>query len=279
MTIAALRTEVEALMRGAAKEVVLPRFRQLRSGDISEKSPGEVVTCVDMDVERRLTDGLRSLVPDARIVGEEAVAANPALLDGVGSGLVWLIDPLDGTANYAAGREHFGIMVALVMDGAPRMGWIFDPLQDRLCFAERGAGAWSNGAPVHCDRAPAQRPVAALGTHFLPPAQRNLVHAIADLHFDRRPVPMCAAESYWRLAQGEDDIMLFQRSLPWDHAAGALFVSEAGGHISHWNLQDYSVGGDGAGVIAARSHGLWRQATDILLHCAGGLAPELARAA
>lgn len=279
MTTSALRMEVEALMRAAAEAVILPRFRQLEAGDVREKSPGEVVTCVDLEVERLLTEGLHTLVPGARIVGEEAVAADPALLGRAGSGAAWLIDPLDGTANYAAGREHFGVMIALVLDGIPQMGWILDPLQDRMCFAERGSGAWCNGQTVRCAATSTERPAAALGTHFLSPAQRNLVHAVADAHFDRRAVPMCAAESYWRLVLGDDAIMLFQRSLPWDHAAGALFVQEAGGHISHWNRADYCVGGPGTGILAARDHRLWQWAAEILLHAASGLVPELGRAA
>ena len=131
----ALREQVSALMRVVGAAVVAPRFRMLAADEISEKSPGEIVTSADYESERRLHDGLAALLPGARIVGEEAAGRDPNLLDDIGSGLVWLIDPLDGTANFAAGREPFGMMIALVDDGVPLAGWLLDPLSGRLCHA------------------------------------------------------------------------------------------------------------------------------------------------
>jgi len=271
--------QVSKLMRTVAAEVVLPRYQHLRAGEIAEKSPGEVVTCVDLEAELRLSAGLADLLPSALLVGEEAVAADPSLLDKVGEGVVWLIDPLDGTRNYSEGRAPFGMMVALVVDGEPQMGWMLDPLTDRMCFAERGQGAYCDDARVTTDSTPRDRPIAALGTHFLSPRRREEVHAAASRHFERVAVPMCAAESYPRLVLGRDDIMLFQRSLPWDHAAGALFVTEAGGRISHWDLSDYRVGGPSSGILAASDAGLWERAAEVLIVPAAGYSAAVERAA
>ncbi|WP_114952317.1 inositol monophosphatase family protein [Sphingosinicella terrae] len=275
----ALYDGVSALMYDVAANVLMPRYRRLAQGDIAEKSPGEIVTSVDLAAERRLASGLAALLPQARIVGEEATAANPELLDAAGHGLVWLVDPLDGTANYASGRGPFGIMVALVEDGVPHMGWILDGLEGRMCFAERGKGAWRGHERVRCSPTSLRRPIAALGTHFLSPARRERVHAAAARHLDRVPVPMCAAASYARLLLGQDDMALFQRSLPWDHAAGALIVEEAGGRVTHWDRSDYRVGGHGSGILAAASPALWERAAGILLGPAAGLAPALVQAA
>ena len=275
----ALREQVGALMRKVAAEVVMPRFCDLRAGEIAEKSPGEVVTCVDLAAERQLADGLTALMPAARVIGEEAAAADPALLDNAGDGVVWLIDPLDGTRNFAEGRAPFGVMVALVVDGVPQMGWMLDPVNGRMCFAERGQGAFCGDERVTMRRASRIRPTAALGTHFLSPLRRERVHAAAAPHFERVAVPMCAAESYPRLVLGRDDVMLFQRSLPWDHAAGALFVTEAGGRISHWDLSDYRVGGTSGGILAAGDARLWEHAAQILLPYAIGIAAPIERAA
>lgn len=259
-------------MRGVAAREVTPRFRQLTRQEIGEKSSGEVVTIADREAEKRLHDALHGLGLGARIVGEEAVADNPALLDNVGQGLVWLVDPLDGTANFAAGHEPFGMMVALVEDGVPLAGWILDPLNGRLCHAQRGRGASCNGEPVRTRPGDAQRPVAALGTHFLDAGQRERVHTQADRYFDRVTIPRCAAESYPRLVLGRDGIALFQRILPWDHAAGALFLTEAGGHATHWDCTPYRVGGNGTGLLAGASEVLWTRAAEALLSPATGLA-------
>ena len=143
-----LSREVAALMRGVAQEVVLSRYRLLGAADIAEKSPGEIVTAVDREAELRLREGLVRLEGDARIVGEEACADDPRLLDGIGRGLVWLIDPLDGTANFARGEGAFGMMIALVADGEPVASWMLDPLSGRMCHAERGLGAWIDDRPA-----------------------------------------------------------------------------------------------------------------------------------
>src|SRR6185437_792815 len=99
-------------------EEVMPRFEKLESGDISEKGPGDLVTVADIAAEHRLTPALRGLLPGSLVVGEEAVAADPAvlaLLDG--DDYVWVVDPIDGTANFAAGIPLFAVMVALIRRG------------------------------------------------------------------------------------------------------------------------------------------------------------------
>lgn len=266
-----LRDEVSAIMRGVAAEVVTPRFRMLAAHEIAEKSPGEIVTSADREAELRLHEALDGLRLGARIVGEEAVAQDRSLLDGIGGGLVWLIDPLDGTANFAAGKEPFGMMVALIDDGVPQAGWILAPRSGRLCHAQRGRGASCDGGAVQSSATGKARPQAALGTQFLPSQHRTRVHAHAERFLGTVPIPRCAAESYPRLALGQDDIALFQRTLPWDHAAGILFLEEAGGHVTHWNGKPYRIGGGDIGILAAASKSLWQIAADVLLSPETGL--------
>lgn len=252
-----LEQRVGRILREVAAAAIMPRWRALAPADIAEKTPGEPVTIADREAEAMLRDRLDALGLGARVVGEEAAAADPGVLDGVGEGLVWLVDPLDGTANFAAGQGPFGVMVALIGDGEPLAGWMFDPVGGRMCFAARGAGAAIDGEPVRVRPMHRDRPVAALATQFMSPVRRARLHACADRDLDRVPIPRCAAESYPRLVLGQDDIALFQRILPWDHAAGALFLAEAGGIVRHWNGAAYRVGGDDAGLLAATHDHVW----------------------
>lgn len=265
-----LKEEVTALMRGVAATAVMPRFRALAASEIAEKSAGEIVTSVDREAERLLHEGLELIGIPARIVGEEAAEHQPELLDDIGEGLVWLIDPLDGTANFAASRPPFGMMVALVEDGVPLAGWILNPVNGRLCHAELGAGATCDGVRVRSQPTGSAMPIAALGTHFMMPERRTRVHDLAAKRFELVPVPRCAAESYPRLVLGRDDLVLFQRTLPWDHAAGALFLTEAGGSVTDWNGQPYRVG-SGRGILAAADERLWAIGAEILLGPEAGL--------
>jgi len=136
---------VATLMRTVAEQAVLPRFGNLAAHEVHEKEPGDPVTIADREAEQLLEAGLSAICPGARVIGEEACAGNPALLDQASDGLVWIVDPIDGTANFSAGNPPFGIMIALLADGETQASWIYDPLSRRLCHAVRGGGAFVDG--------------------------------------------------------------------------------------------------------------------------------------
>jgi fructose-1,6-bisphosphatase/inositol monophosphatase family enzyme len=121
-----LHDPVVALMREVARDVIMPRYQNLRAEEISEKAVDDLVTIADKESEIRLAEGLASILPEAGIIGEEACAADPAILERAGDGLNWIIDPIDGTGNFAAGRPPFGIMIALADAGTTLAGWILD---------------------------------------------------------------------------------------------------------------------------------------------------------
>ena len=139
----ALSQAVEALMRDVAETIVLPRYRTLAAYEIEEKSPGDLVTVADRESELALNAGLARILPDARMVGEEGCAANPALMEGLDKGIAWIIDPIDGTGNFAAGRPHFALMVALFAEGETQAGWMNAP-EPSSGICERGHGVISS---------------------------------------------------------------------------------------------------------------------------------------
>jgi fructose-1,6-bisphosphatase/inositol monophosphatase family enzyme len=145
--------EVATVMRQAAAEAILPRYQTLLAGDVEEKTPGEVVTVADREAEQLISPRLAALQPGSRVVGEEAVAANPSLLDGLDDGHVWLVDPLDGTANFVAGSSSFSVMVALLKDGQTIASWLLDPVSGQLSVASRGDGAFIDGMRVRTSTA------------------------------------------------------------------------------------------------------------------------------
>lgn len=248
---------IEALMREVAQDVVMPRYRNLESHEIAEKSVDDLVTIADKESELRLADGLAKILPDAAIVGEEGCADDPALRDRIDSGLAWIIDPIDGTGNFAAGRPPFGIMIALAQDGEAQCGWMLDPLSGRLCKAVRSGGAWIDGERVTAQTTGRTPPLAGISLLFLDAEERrNLIDRAANV-LEMIDIPRCAAEQYPRLVLGINDIALFERTLPWDHAAGALFVEEAGGMVARPDGRPYRPDDRDKGLIAAASPALW----------------------
>jgi fructose-1,6-bisphosphatase/inositol monophosphatase family enzyme len=253
-----LTPAVLAIMQQAANRAILPRYQSLTADQIDAKAADDVVTIADMEAEAILAEGLARLLPEAAIVGEEAAHADPALLDRLGDKLCWIVDPLDGTNNFAVGKPPFGILVALSEGGETVAGWIYDPLTGRFCHALRGHGAWVDGTRITAQATGASPPVAAISVVFMDPARRAAVKAAIAPHYAMVDIPRCAAEQYPRLVLGINDVSIFERTLAWDHAAGVLFLNEAGGKAARPDGRPYRV--DEAhlpGLIGAASPALW----------------------
>lgn len=214
--------EVLRLVQDVTARVITPRFRALADGEVSEKNPGDLVTVADQEAEALLTEALHAAYPEAVILGEEAYAADPGLLDRFAAAdHAFTLDPLDGTKNFVAGSPDHAVMIAEVRAGEAVRSWIWQP-QHRLAYvAERGSGARRNGHLLHRERA--ARVARALTSEpawvgrrlgDLPPLELTWV---------------CSGVDYPRLAEGAADLALYVRADPWDHLPGALLLVEAGG--------------------------------------------------
>lgn len=266
MTVHALHSPVSQLIRKVAEDIVLPRFRNLRAEDISEKSKDDFVTIADQESEAMLNEGLSRILPDAGLVGEEAAEADPDILLQAGAGLKWIIDPVDGTNNFASGIAPFGILVALADNGETLAGWIYDPLSGRMCHAVRGGGALVNAERVTARETDGILPVAAIPAHRVTAEGATEIIEGASGEFRCVDIPRCCAEQYPRLVLGENDVALFERSYPWDHAAGVLFLEEAGGKVARRDGAPYRVGDTRRGLIAASSPRIWDKAVAVFTH-------------
>lgn len=261
-----LHDPVLALMRTVAAEIILPRFRALAAHEIAEKTPGDLVTIADQESETRLTEALASLLPGSCVIGEEAVAADPSLLDAIAEGVVWIIDPLDGTMNFTEGKSPFAIMIGLLHEGEAQAGWILDAVTGRICHAVRDGGAFVDGTRIVTHPTGGALPLGAIAPYFLPPDRKAELERRAAGKIEIVAIPRCAGEQYPRLALGQNDIALFEKDNPWDHVPGALFLEEAGGKLARPTGEPYRVGISGKGLIGAASPALWDQAAKILIN-------------
>ncbi len=262
---------VTALLREAAAIDVLPRYRRLSEDERFQKQGGEMVTAADHAVEARLRAGLADIHPGAAFVGEESAAEDPDSLAVLSRpGAVWVVDPVDGTHNFAHGKRHFCIMVALVEDGDTAAAWIHDPLDGWTAVAKRGAGAFIDGLPLRMSPAPDD--VAdwkgAVSTRYLPEPMRETARNGAARMAQSRTY-FCAGHDYVAMLRGARHLALYYRTHPWDHAAGALLVCEAGGVARRFDGADYRPGEDGVSLLATADAPSWRRARDLLLTGAG----------
>ena len=181
-----------------------------------------------------------------------------ARLDRLGDALCWIIDPLDGTNNFANGKPPFGILIARADGGVAQSGWIYDCLTERFCVAHSGHGAFVDGQRIAARATGEPVAVAAISLLFMDMAKRAAVMDQIAPHYRLVDVPYCAAEQYPRLGLGTNDVSLFERTLAWDHAAGVLWLNEAGGMAARPDGSAYRVDGDThGGLIGAASPALW----------------------
>jgi fructose-1,6-bisphosphatase/inositol monophosphatase family enzyme len=230
---------VAELMRETAAAELLPRFRALAKEEIRLKGPGDVVTVADVASEQRLASGLARILPGVPVVGEEAVEAEPGLVDLIArqGESCWIVDPLDGTANFADGKDTFAMIVCLVHDTVTVGGWILDVPRGHLAMARKGEGVTLDGVPI--DRGhPARPPIGYVGYKVrkeferqLPPGRRGTLGRVSTLR--------CAGAEYLEILAGRADFNLYRRTKPWDHAAGALMLEEAGGEAQRFDGKPY----------------------------------------
>ncbi|TNE30376.1 MAG: inositol monophosphatase [Alphaproteobacteria bacterium] len=252
-----LDREILGLVQRVSEQAILPRYRNLASGEIIEKAANELVTVADHEAEAMLAEGLAQIDPSPAIVGEEAAHDDPGVLEHL-TGDCWIVDPIDGTHNFAHGHPPFGILIARASGGLCRSGWIYDCVTGRLCHAHHGMGAFVNGERIAARTTGETPPVAAISVIFLDADRREAVRRHIAPHYRTVDTPRCAAEQYPRLALGENDVSFFERMLAWDHAAGILWLNEAGGKAARPDGSPYRVDEwDKPGLIGAASPALW----------------------
>ncbi len=218
---------VTRIIRETAAAEIMPRFRALAAGDVSEKHPGDLVTIADTRSEDRLAAALTALTPGSAVVGEEMVDADPDILLALaGDAPVWVLDPLDGTQNFVDGKPCFAVIVAYCLGGRTVAGWIHDPVNDVTAWAADGEGAWIGGARV---RVAPPAPIGEMSGSLVRRLRKRL-HTDEAFSGARLVQYRCVGREYMDLARGELHFARYGRRIrPWDHAAGVLLHREAGG--------------------------------------------------
>lgn len=240
----ALCALMEAAEREAAELMLHAR------GVLAETKSGrrDLVTDYDRRVQQLLTERLREAAPEARFFCEETEKHGRA-----DEGLVFIIDPIDGTMNFVYGFHHSCLSVACAEDGVVRAGAVYNPYLDEMFTAVRGQGAFLNGRTIHVAEGPLSENVVCFGTSPYNPAVTEQTFTLARRLFDagldlRREGS--AALDLCTVAAGRAGLF-FELSLSlWDYAAGALLVQEAGGLCLSPDGSALPSGGGKSGVVA-----------------------------
>lgn len=259
---------VESVIRDVAAQVIVPRFRNLKSHDIHFKSADDPVTIADKEAEIALKDRLLDLLPGSEVVGEEAFASDSSILSRFsGESPVWIIDPVDGTKAFIAGEPVYGVIVALAERNQTVAGWLYDPTSDEFVTAEVGGGAYHSGNKLSVlPAAPVGQMSGALDSAILERVQGDDLSREATARPDLCRM-LSACHDYARLVVGQPHFSRTASQLhfhgthctctPWDSAAGVLINAEAGGYTAHWTGEPFLPSDFGRGILTAPDPDSW----------------------
>lgn len=246
-----MTSELEAAIDAARAAGRLLRERSGTAYQVRHKGPADLVTEIDHQAQDLIAGALRRAFPTYGLVGEEGSQPHNS------NGPRWLVDPLDGTINYVRGYPFYAVSIALERDGEVALGVVYNPVLDELFVAEKGEGATLNGSPIHVSATTRlEESVLASGfpydvwsndeddnsrewRRFL---KRTLsMRCDASAAIDMCHVAMGRLDGYWEFELG-----------PWDMAAGALIVQEAGGKVTQVMGEPFSP--YGRGITTSNGH-------------------------
>lgn len=262
----------EALCRDMARsagQVALAGFNRRDAAHIALKGPQDFLTETDGAVERHLKARIAEIFPEDAFLGEETGGATAG-------NTVWVVDPIDGTANFARQIPHFCISIAFVADGLIELGAIYNPSLDEFYFARRDRGAEKNGQTIRvADTTDRNAACVELGWSNRVPLATYLA-ALTDLLEQganvRRGASGALGLAY--VAEGRSDAYAELHMFPWDCLAGLLLVEEAGGIVGPFLSADGLAQGGSVLAAAPGIAGVVSHATGIAL--AGIVADERA---
>lgn len=256
---------VANLMREVAGQVIMPRWRNLAAHEIGHKTrPNDIVTIADREAEALLTRHLAALLPGSHVIGEEAVAADPGLLQLFSSPEpVWVIDPIDGTRKFTEGQPIFDVMVALVQGGQGVAGWIYAPAENDFYMGEAGGGVVRKQGETAAVRVKAPQRTALPDLMGIVTSQGFLNRKLRDPEVVRSKFRgytrhTCAGHNYARLLTGECDFLINLATLPWDHLPGLTLAAEAGFTCARLDAARFDPLDQKGGVLVAPDTTSWQ---------------------
>nr|WP_238695464.1 inositol monophosphatase [Ornithinimicrobium flavum] len=251
-------TRMLSLLQQVAEEVINPRFRALAADEISSKTrPDDLVTVADREAEVMLTRELRMAYPDALVLGEEAFATEPGLVEDFRAAEhAFTVDPVDGTRNFVHGSPDHAVMVAEVRAGTTVRSWIWQPQHLTGFVAELGSGAYrvdAHGGTASPERLPMLQPAVDPAAWRVRTSARRWV---GDRLGDAPPMDLtwvsCGID-YPKLVTGECDALVYRGTQPWDHVPGSLLLTEVGGFVGDLGAVTYGPRSRPDGIVAGAS--------------------------
>lgn len=227
-----------------AKKIIIEAGQNIRAAfsyDIeieTKSSPNDLVTNIDRETELFFIEKIKAFNPDHRILGEEGMGEKVENLEGV----VWIIDPIDGTMNFVKQHRHFMITIGIYVDGVGVLGYIFDVMREDLFNAISGVGAWYNDSPLRkLQPVKIEQAVIGINASWVTPNNRINHEKITELVRTVRGTRSygSAAMEIAFVVSGKLDAYISMRLAPWDIGGGVIIAKEVGAIATNFNGKNF----------------------------------------
>ena len=248
-----------------SKTIIIPKFQNLKKKDIQFKNKTEIVTSVDIKVEKRLKKILLDILPQSLFVGEESYNKNNKIIKAYKENkFCWTVDPIDGTKNFVRGNYRFAIMVALTFKDQIIQSWIYKPLTNEFCYSKFQEGSFINDKEFKIlKNVNISNAVGSISSKYWDNNYDIKIQSIKN-KFKKIDSYGCIGFEYIDILKEIRDFTILSKLFPWDHIPGILFIKEAGGSVLHFDKSQYNHSNLKKNLIVTNSSNLMKKIINLI---------------
>ncbi len=248
--------DLREILFNISKDIILPSFGNLKKNQISYKDGKNIVTDIDISVEKELYNILPKLIKNSNFIGEESYAKNNNILNYyLSQNYCWTVDPIDGTSNFAKSKDRFAVMVALTKSTEIIQSFIYKPLNEDLMHADH-SGTYLNNNKINLKkRINIENATGSISTKYWDEIKNEKLISIKNKFANINSYGSIGCE-YFDIVLGKRDFALLSRLYPWDHIPGIFIVRQSGGHDCHFDKKEYKFYEDTRNLIVSNSKSL-----------------------
>ena len=249
--------DIEDICFNVSQNIIMPKFKNLSEDEINYKNGSDLVTAADIEAEKELKKNLLKILPTSNFIGEEEYSRNENILNFYNEdAYCWTVDPIDGTTNFANGRDKFAIMIALTFKEKILRSWIYKPLEKIMCSAIVNEGAYiNNNKIVTKGENIIEETIGSISTKYWEPGFKDKLQVFKNI-FKEVSSYRCIGFEYIDIGIGVRNFAILSKLSPWDHIPGILFVREAGGADIDFNNNKYDFTKNNKNLIVSNSEDL-----------------------
>ena len=248
--------DLREILFNISKDIILPSFGNLKKNQISYKDGKDIVTDIDISVEKELNNILPKLIQNSNFIGEESYAKNNNILNYyLSEEYCWTVDPIDGTSNFAKSKDKFAVMIALTKSTKIIQSFIYKPLNEDFMYADH-SGTYLNNNKINLNKKiNIENATGSISTKYWNEIKNEKLISIKNKFSNINSYGSIGCE-YFDIALGKRDFALLSRLYPWDHIPGVFIVRQSGGYDCHFDKKEYKFYEDSRNLIVSNSKSL-----------------------